>query len=199
MEDRQAPNDVQVPDPVAVTPASRDHLSAIYQQYQADICHYINRIFGKGPPEPEDVAQQVFINFLEQVGAKGVQNPRAYLYRIAHNLVVNLHRKTSVRRRYLTDQKNTADSQDSDDIHPERILMARERLILMERVIWEMPAKRRKMFILSRVKGLSYIDIARQTGMSKSVVRQHVLNGLEDLQKAVRRMEMVNKGAEQSR
>jgi len=170
----------------------REGWAAVYEQYQTDICKYIRRIFGKGPPDPEDVTQQVFINFMELEDKNEIQNPRAYLYRIAHNLVSNLHRKTSTRRRYIADQKTSPEDNGNDDFHPERILIARERLMLLERVMWKMPPKRRQMVILNRLKGMTYAEISRQTGQSKSVVRQHVLNGLQDFQKAMRQLELQN-------
>jgi len=181
------------------TVLSRSKLTSIYKQYQVDICKYIARIFGKGPPDPEDVAQQVFINFIEQGGEEKVLNPRAYLYRIAHNLVMNLHRKASTRRRYIADQSASVQDENVENRHPERILISRERLIVLERTMWEMPAKRRQMVVLNRLKGLTYAEISRQTGLSKSSVRQHVLNGMADFQRALRMQELTDHRAEPSK
>ncbi|MBL4837464.1 MAG: sigma-70 family RNA polymerase sigma factor [Kordiimonadaceae bacterium] len=173
---------------------SRQRLAHLYERYQTDICKYVGRTFGDGPPDPEDVAQQVFVKFVELDEKTDIKNPRAYLYRIAHNLIANLHRKASTRRRYIADQKNTGQALESDTIHPERILIARERLALLEQVMWAMPVKRRRMIILNWFQDLTYAEISRQTGVSKSVVRKHVLNGLEDFQKALRKQHAQEQG-----
>tara|TARA_R110002073_G_scaffold211794_7_gene372168 strand:- start:28306 stop:28905 length:600 start_codon:yes stop_codon:yes gene_type:complete len=169
----------------------RDKLNQLYNLYWNDICKYVNSTFGKGPPDPEDIAQEVFINFSLIDDPDKIENPRAFLYRSAHNMVISHHRKYATRRRYMMDQKKHNPTQQQDEIHPERIMITRERIALLERVMWDMPVKRRHMLILNRFDGLTYAEISRQSGLSQSAVKKHVMKALADFNKALKKIEFM--------
>jgi len=171
-------------------------LNHLYILYWSDICKYVNSTFGNGPPDPEDVAQEVFTSFAALEEPDKIDNPRAFLYRSAHNLVISYHRKFATRRRYMMEQKKINPTQDRDDIHPERIIMTRERLSLLERVMWDMPVKRRQMLILNRFDGLTYAEISRQSGLSQSAVKKHVVKALADFHKALKKIELKTEKSE---
>jgi RNA polymerase sigma factor (sigma-70 family) len=73
-------------------------LAAIYQEYQPKIEGYIYRRTSD-PTLTEDLTAQVFLNVLEATKAgKGAgQHFNSWLYRIAHNLVID-HYRTRDRR-----------------------------------------------------------------------------------------------------
>ncbi|PCI34245.1 MAG: hypothetical protein COB54_00150 [Alphaproteobacteria bacterium] len=172
------------------------NLSLLYHRFWGDICKYVNSTFGSGPPDPEDVAQAVFTNFAALDNPGEIENPRAFLYRSAHNMVISHHRKAATRRRYMMEQKNTNPSRERDDIHPERIIITRERLALLERVMWDMPVKRRRMLVLNKFDGLTYAEISRQSGLSQSAVKKHVMKALTDFHKALKKIEIKTERSE---
>ncbi|NOZ38249.1 MAG: sigma-70 family RNA polymerase sigma factor [Gammaproteobacteria bacterium] len=176
-----------------------ESLSNLYSRFWEDICKYVNSTFGSGPPDPEDIAQAVFTNYAALDNTAEIENPRAFLYRSAHNMVVSHHRKAATRRRYMVEQKNNNPIRERDDIHPERILITRERLALLERVMWEMPAKRRRMLVLNRFDGLTYAEISRQSGLSQSAVKKHVMKALADFNKALKRTGLKTEKSELNR
>ena len=182
--------------PNSTDSANRQNLAQLYHRFWGEICKYVNSTFGSGPPDPEDVAQAVFTNFAALDNADDIENPRAFLYRSAHNMVVSHHRKAATRRRYMMEQKNTDPNRERDDIHPERILITRERLALLERVMWDMPVKRRRMLILNRFDGLTYAEISRQSGLSQSAVKKHVMKALTDFNKALKKIELKTERSE---
>jgi len=169
---------------------THDKLRHLHDRFWGDICKYVNRTFGSGPPDPEDVAQDVFTNFAALDNPAEIKNPRAFLYRSAHNIVISYHRKFATRRRYILEQKNCDLTTERDDIHPERLLITRERLSLLERVMWDMPVKRRRMLILNRFEGFTYAEISRQTGLSQTAVRKHVMRALADFHESLRKAEI---------
>lgn len=57
----------------------KSELGQLYHRYWGDICRYINSTFGSGPPDPEDVAQSVFVNFFSLDNPEAIENPRAFL------------------------------------------------------------------------------------------------------------------------
>jgi RNA polymerase sigma-70 factor (ECF subfamily) len=157
------------------SPQDAAHLSDLYGRYRHELIAFVRRKFGKGPPEPEDVAQQAFANFAACAPAGSVANPRAFLYRCAHNIVLNHLKHERAGARFFErapDPKEICEAR--ADWDPEVVLAGREQYRLLEATIRAMPLARRQMFLLNRVEGLSYAEIGRRLGRSESVVRKQV-------------------------
>src|SRR3982751_272673 len=66
-------------------------MEAVYARHWSELCHYIKKHYGAGPPDPEDVAQEAFMKFAAIDDRDAIDNPRAYLFRTAHNVLVDEH------------------------------------------------------------------------------------------------------------
>ena len=154
---------------------SGNFLSEIYRCHYRELRAFICRTFGNGPPEPEDVVQQAFAQFVARGDLDRIKNPRAFLYRTAQNIIINYHRHDQTAEKYrqavLFDNQI---SETSDDITPERVILKREILKIVEQTIRNLSQKRREILLLHRLHGLSYVEIARQTGLSETAVKKHV-------------------------
>jgi hypothetical protein len=63
------------------------------------LCSYLERTFGVGPPDPQDVAQQAFLRYASlNTEVDAITNARAYLKRSAYNIVVDEYRRLAVMR-----------------------------------------------------------------------------------------------------
>jgi RNA polymerase sigma-70 factor (ECF subfamily) len=157
-------------------------MDVFYARHWGELCHYIKKHFGPGPPDPEDVAQEAFMKFAAVNECETIDNPRAYLFRTAHNVLVDEHRRLALRRAAPND---TEMQPISDDRTPERVLIGQERLEILTRSLRAMPASRRRSFLLNRLQGLSCAAIARLTGYSESAVKKHIGVALTELEAAV--------------
>lgn len=164
--------------------ASSWTLESLYRAFFDDVRHYVAKRFGAGPPAPEDVAQQAFVRLAAGGHIDTIRNPRAFLMQAARNLVIDEYRRASVRQSAAEDGGRDFQEQ-SDDIDPERVLSAKERLAVVRNTIERMPAARRRSFLMHRVSGLSFAEIARQTGYSESGVKKHVTIAFEEVERAV--------------
>lgn len=166
-------------------------MDVLYARHWGELCHYIKKHFGQGPPDPEDVAQDAFIRFAAIENRAAIDNPRAYLFRAAHNALVDEHRRLALRRANPADiDVQTA----SDDLTPERVLVGQERLEILARSLRAMPAARRRSFLLNRLQGLSCAAIARMTGYSESAVKKHIDVALKHLEAALSEAERTGSG-----
>ena len=163
-------------------------MDVLYARHWGELCHYIKKHFGPGPPDPEDVAQDAFMKFAAIDDREAIDNPRAYLFRTAHNVLVDEHRRLALRR------ANPADTEArpvSDDRTPERVLAGQERLEILTRSLRAMPAARRRSFLLNRLQGLSCAVIARMTGYSESAIKKHIDLALKDLEGSLSEAERI--------
>lgn len=156
-------------------------MDVLYARHWAELCHYIKKHFGPGPPDPEDVAQDAFMRFVAIEDRHAIDNPRAYLFRTAHNVLVDEHRRLALRASPVATEARSG----SDDRTPERVLAGQEQLGILARTLRAMPAARSRSFLLNRLQGLSCAAIARLTGYSESAVKKHIDVALMNLEAAL--------------
>jgi len=151
-------------------------VAELYRKYRSELCRYVTRTFGRGPPEPEDVVQSAFARYAALVDPGAVENPRAFLYRTAHNVAVEHFRHEATRSRH--DSSIVIDSGFTDELDGERVLLARERYRILHDTIERMDTRRRTLLIMNRVHELSFAEIARRTGMSQTQVKRLVADAI---------------------
>lgn len=122
-----------------------------------------------------DLAQDTFCRVLELPELILTGHPRRYLATVARRLLIDDHRRMLAERAFLDAwtliAEDTAPS-------PERIAVAIDQLIATMRLLHGLPAKPRRAFLLSRLDGLGYRDIAAELGVSTSMVKQYIAQAL---------------------
>ncbi len=109
--------------------------------------------------------------------SRQIRSPSSMLFRIAINVANDLgraERARGVRKQCNVDDLDIA----SDEPSAERQLMAREDLELLYRTIEQLPPKCRQVFLLSRVRRMTYSEIAKHCGISRKMVEKHVSRAL---------------------
>jgi RNA polymerase sigma-70 factor (ECF subfamily) len=152
----------------------------IYTKYRQELCNFIQGKFGSGPPDPEDVAQSALLKFSELDNNDCVQNIRAFLFTTARNLVIDYHRSPknySPTQGQIDSHEKNHDFSDVDN--PEHVYLEREKAKVVEAVLLSLPERDRKFVLMNRVDGLTYTEIAKQAGMSRSGVQKIITQALE--------------------
>jgi RNA polymerase sigma factor (sigma-70 family) len=125
-----------------------------------------------------DVAQEAYVRLLQYEGSKSIASPSSMLFRIAINLANDLSRSQSTRR--LADEQSLEGIEiASDEPDVERRIAAEQDLDLLYAAIEELPPKCKNVFLLSRVKRMSYPEIAQHWGISVKMVEKHISHALK--------------------
>jgi RNA polymerase sigma factor (sigma-70 family) len=187
-----------VPGGLSVSAIGVKPLAELYGLYRAELIAFVRMRFGAGPPEPEDVVQQAFANFAALGRCDTIANPRAFLFRTAHNIAVNDLKHQRVGHRIFESSPQPQEfSEARDDFNPEVVLLGKEQYQMIEQVICDMPEKRRLILLLNRLEDLSYAEIARRMGLSESVVRKHAALAIRECAAALlEARELSHKGSE---
>lgn len=137
----------------------------------------------------EDVVQDSYLKALCAEKNQEIHSPKAFLFRIARNEALKELRKKS---RRVTDYIEELDIPEAStsDTSVEDLSIAKQRLGLFCQSALEMTPKCRKVFLMCKVYGFSYKEIASQLGISVSGVEKHVARGLEICNAYVDRIEM---------
>ncbi|MEM9168038.1 MAG: sigma-70 family RNA polymerase sigma factor [Pseudomonadota bacterium] len=161
--------------------ADRNRVTALYSDYAAQLSATLRSIYGDGPPDPDDVAQQAFQNVMERGDIGSVKNLKAFVWRTARNLIFKAHRTRETRARYDYEIDQLFFPLRTDELTPERIIVAREQLQAINRALLEMPPKRRRAFLLHRLHGLTVSDVARRLGVSRSTADEHIVRAATEI------------------
>ena len=165
--------------------AGGDALAELYRRYWHELCKYLNRKFGSGPPDPEDIAQTAFAKFAALDKAQEIRNPRAFLYTTARNLVLDYKRKQHTTESYIESALHSVGEEILDQISPEHVLIEKERIRILADVMRRLPRKQQRIVALSRLQGKSYAEIARQTGWSQADISRQMTRIMKKLDAAL--------------
>ncbi|MFC4313754.1 RNA polymerase sigma factor [Steroidobacter flavus] len=134
-----------------------------------------------------DLVQDAFVRLAQQPLDAGETNPRAYLYRVAHNLAIDHFRTEERRQTIVTPHEEMVDIPDEAPV-PEHVLQNAQCLNEVERALAELPALTRQIFQLNRIDGLTHSEVARQLGISDSSVQKHLSRALQHTMQRLRRL-----------
>lgn len=139
-------------------------------------------MFGAGPPDPEDVAQQAFEKLLERGDCSDIAALDAFLWRSARNLMLKGKRHEDVRAKYDFEIEQLFFPRRGDTSTPEGVLRTKEELAAINQALREMPEKRRRAFILHRVDGLPVVEVAKRLGIARSPANRHISRAYRDIE-----------------
>lgn len=155
--------------------------SDLYDKYRSELVHYLQGQWRKPPEDAADIAQQAFERFMSVAEPEGIAQPRAYLFQLVRNLVVDGLRRDKVRSEHALREEQQEEAASGDC--PLGAAIGGEQLLILQQVIEKLPAKRRRAFVLNRVYQMSYREIAEEMGISPDSVKKHVMRALETCQK----------------
>jgi RNA polymerase sigma-70 factor (ECF subfamily) len=149
-------------------------LEAVFLNNRATLLRFL-AARGAGD-DAEDLLQELWMKAsTAQTGP--IANPLAYLYRMADNLMLDRRRETQ-RRMRRDDAWNEAASGAmpgvSEQPSAERVLLARERMRIVDQRLDALGERSASIFRSHRIDGVPQRDIAEQLGISLSAVEKHL-------------------------
>ncbi|AMK76718.1 MULTISPECIES: RNA polymerase sigma factor [Methylomonas] len=125
-----------------------------------------------------DLIQDIFLrlSLLKPPPATEVE-VRAWLFTVASNLSLD-HLRTQKRRCELLDQYLGDASEIDDSAAPERVAQAQDQLQQIQAALADLPDQCAEILYLSRIEGLSHVQIAKQLKISTSWVEKQLAKAL---------------------
>jgi len=166
----------QVYDPRACSRRPLSAVSAAFLENHAFLERFLARFFSDRQ-DIEDVAQEAYLRAYIAEQQKEIEQPKAYLFRIARNLALTqLTKKSKKITDYLEESGATVviECGAAADIEVE----AQESLGLYCEAVAALPEKCRQVFLLRKVHGLAHKEIAQRMSLSVSSVEKYLLRGI---------------------
>jgi RNA polymerase sigma-70 factor (ECF subfamily) len=130
--------------------------------------------------EIEDMVQDVFARMVARDSPNPVENIGGYVLKTASSVLTDWIRHQSSHRagHHVAFEPEV---HGEDAIDPERILRGKEELHAATLVLLRLPERTRTVFILRRLEGERFLDIATRLGISVSAVEKHMVRAIREL------------------
>ncbi len=125
--------------------------------------------------DASDVAQDAMIKVIYHQDIATIQEPRAYLTTTATRLIIDLVRKRNLEAAYVDALRY---QQEALAASPDHIREAVETLNQIVKMLEGLPEKVYRAFLMNKLEGLAYIEIAEQLGVSSSMIKQYIARAM---------------------
>ena len=168
----QHPVEEAVPDD-----AGREHWFAVnILPHEVSLRRWLTRLRVQDP-DALDIIQESYALLLERERLDDILNPRAYLFQVAHSLMLRNIRRARIVPILAMEELGSVELADKAAT-PERNAMGRDDLRHLADLIAGMPEQARQAFVLRRIHALPQREIARRMGISENTVEKHIARGI---------------------
>lgn len=153
-------------------------LSEFYINHNAWLCAWLRRKIGYSSGDTLDAADITHDTFLRLLLKKDIETiiePRAYLTKIAHGLLVTRIRRQDLEKAYLDTLIHLSPTEVPS---PEMRLIVLETLVSLDDMLDGLPPKVRNAFLMLHLEGKSYTEIAEKLEVSTRTVGNYIAKAI---------------------
>ncbi|OUR91712.1 hypothetical protein A9Q81_17345 [Gammaproteobacteria bacterium 42_54_T18] len=132
----------------------------------------------------EDVVQDTYIKISQMTIPVDIQKPESYLFRLVRNVALDKHRRLALERQYHTSEEagvNEAAPGES----PEKKVFDLGDLQIVADALSELPERSRRAIELHRLQGVTQKQIAKELGVSATLVNFMIRDALAHCRKCL--------------
>jgi RNA polymerase sigma-70 factor (ECF subfamily) len=164
-----------------------DGRADLVRRYRLPLIRYFWR-HGVPMAYAEDLAQDCFARIFSLATRAHIQSEESYLFKTASSVFIDYVRSNASRQIGRHIPIDGIDSIEIDEKNiemnsPERVCEGKDTLRRIEAALRELKPKTREIFLLKRLDGLSYTQIAVRFGLTQSAIEKHVIAALAHLHK----------------
>lgn len=165
---------------------SNDAFDRLYQRFFHKLVDGLRATYGSGPPDPEDIAQTAFEKLGQRKNLDDIRDPEGFVWIAARNAMLSEKRRQAVRSNHAEELERRYFSDGCDNFDPERVFSSQQQIALVAEALNDMPERRRRLFMLNRVHGLTPAQAGARCGVSRSSAVRHIAIATEILASALR-------------
>jgi len=159
--------------------ALQDHVAQLFLDARDDVYRYLLSL-GLYPPQAQEGAQEVFLRLYATLKkGENIQNPRAWIFRVAHNLGLKIRARQNNQAPFDPDLEAQIAA---PALNPEQSLIEREQSLRFHNAVQRLSEQQRRCLSL-RMEGLRYPEIGSVLGISASAVGEFLRRAIARLKK----------------
>ncbi|WP_298791368.1 sigma-70 family RNA polymerase sigma factor [uncultured Allomuricauda sp.] len=152
--------------------------SSIFKANSKTVFNYIYYKFGN-EEKAHDAVQEAFVKLWENCAKVMPEKAKSYLYTVANNLYLNVIKAEKVRLKYA---KPTLEISNES---PEFLLEEKEYQQKLDNALNDLPENQRTTFLLNRIDGKKYAEIAEMEGVSVKAIEKRMHLALKTLREKI--------------
>ena len=157
-----------------------DQVERLFLEAREDVYRYLLTL-GLHPPLAQDATQDVFLSlYVALRKGETIHNPRAWVFRVAHNHGLNLRERQDYVRSFEPEIESCLPAPEKS---PEQALIEQERMARLHHAIEGLSAQQKSCLYL-RAEGLRYQEIAQVIGVGTSTVGEFLRRAITRLRRA---------------
>lgn len=169
-------------------------LEAAVREHQSSMIHYVEQMLPDRPDQAQDVVQNTFLRYRRALlSGKEVQHLKSWLYRVAHNLAVDLNRREGRSRQLDEGMPQLLEPSTATTSSPgpaEKLTQNEARDIAM-RELRKLPGDDRQVLLLKLIEGLTLREISDITGDKIGTIHYRLNRGLRTLKERFKTLDMI--------
>jgi RNA polymerase sigma factor (sigma-70 family) len=157
---------------VSEAPERAELIERLFREHNEALIRFL-ALRLRSQQEAKEVAQEAYVRLLDLDRPGAVSFLRAFLFKTAANLAIDRirHERTA---RQAAKSGLLMDGLGSGPT-PEQSAASAEEIALLESLLEELPPKCRRAFLMHRIHGLEFAEIAAQMGLGERMVRTYVV------------------------
>lgn len=152
--------------------------TSIFKANSKTVFNYIYYKFGN-EEKAYDAVQEAFLKLWENCAKVHPEKVKSYVYTVANNLYLNMIKADKVRLKYADNTGNYT------NISPEYLLEEQEFRQKLETALDGLPENQRTTFLLNRIDGKKYAEIAEMEGVSVKAIEKRMHLALQTLREQI--------------
>ena len=152
--------------------------NGIFKDNSKTIFNYIYYKFGN-EEKAHDAVQEAFVKLWENCAKVLPEKAKAYLYTVANNLYLNVIKAEKVRLKYADKSLKTTNES------PEFIMEENQFKEKLDNALNCLPENQRTTFLLNRIDGMKYAEIAKMEGVSIKAIEKRMHLALKSLREKI--------------
>ena len=152
----------------------------VFHRYTPKLLSFIKKITRNDSLSAELIQETFMRLWMKREQLKDIENPSAWIYRIASNLSLNYLQKQSNRKQLLYKMAPVENA-----ASPEDLIDVKELNQIIKEAIDQLPERRQEVYRLSREAGLSHQQIADKLNISVNTVKNQIVTSLKFIQQSI--------------
>jgi RNA polymerase sigma-70 factor (ECF subfamily) len=153
----------------------------LYERYRSDVARLVYRMLG-GRGDLDDVIQEVFVQVYKSLkDFRGQAKFSTWLHRVTVNVVL-MHRRAARSRPVFADEPAREAAVQGYDVRPDEDAERRERVRAFGRLLDRLADKKRIVFVLHELEGISPGEIAQIVGAPVLTVRTRLFYARREIE-----------------
>lgn len=159
-------------------------ISSLYENSYKELFSFLLRR-ANNKEQAQDLSQEAYIRLMRVERTDLIKQPKAYLFRVAANLVYEMRIKSYRHAEKVTFPLDEVEEISATDEHDPQLDYERKKAVTdLENIISDLPPVYQSILLMRKRDGLTHHEISNKLGISIHTVRKYLTRAVAECRKA---------------